>query len=67
MEKERKARTKNDDDFFLSFLTEESETQIEIIKKALRMLQVIALIDKNLPPYELKHFTTNFLKSLERK
>ena len=60
----RKERTENDKDFYKKFLTEESAEIISRIKKDLRQLKVIALVDKELSPSELKHFTTNFLKSL---
>lgn len=60
----KKERADNDKDFYKKFLTEESVEIISRIKKDLRQLKVIALVDKELSPYELKHFTTNFLKSL---
>lgn len=60
----KKERADNDKDFYKKFLTEESAEIISRIKKDLRQLKVIALVDKELSPYELKHFTTNFLKSL---
>lgn len=60
----RKKRTDNNKDFYKKFLTEESLEIISRIKKDLRQLKVIALVDKDLNPSELKHFTTNFLRSL---
>lgn len=57
-------RMENDKDFYKSYLSEESFEIITRMKKDLRQLKVIALIDKDLNPRELKHFTTNFLKSL---
>lgn len=59
-----KTRADNNKDFYKNFLTEESIDIINRIKKDLRQLKVIALVDKELSPSELKHFTTNFLKSL---
>lgn len=59
-----KERADNDKDFYKKFLTDESLEIIARIKRDLRQLKVIALIDKDLSPSELKHFTTNFLKSL---
>ena len=60
----RKKRTDNNKDFYKKFLTAESLEIISRIKKDLRQLKIIALVDKDLNPSELKHFTTNFLKSL---